>query len=140
MILKKKSKDCYEATADLVNSILHSVIANIVVLISTLFALFNADMKILLTHESSDPVFAILNEVIFVLLTLEFLCLNLFKKNYIGSFFFYLDFLAVLSMIPDTEFIMEALASHSEEGSHHSSLGTTSHLIKASAASQAGAR
>jgi hypothetical protein len=65
--------------------------------------------------------------------------LILFNKNYIGSFFFYLDFLAVLSMIPDTDFIMQALVT-SEESGHHGGLDSTHHLIKASHTSQAGAK
>lgn len=118
---------------------MHSVAVNILVLISTMFALFNVDLKILLTRPGADPIFAILNEIIFILLTMEFVCLILFKKKYVGSFFFYLDLMAILSMIPDTEFLMNAFTVE-ENDDPHESLHTTSHLIKASAASQAGAR
>lgn len=117
---------------------MHSVAVHIIVLISTLFALFNADFKILLFDLSTDHTFNILNEIIFCLLSFELLLLILFKPKYVGSMFFYMDFLAVVSMIPDTEFIIHALVV-SEAGSHVD-LETTNHLIKASTASQAGAR
>jgi hypothetical protein len=130
---------CYDSTANMINNIMHSVAVNILVLVSTMFALFNVDLKILLTRPGADPIFAILNEIIFVLLTLEFVCLICFKRKYVGSFFFYLDLMAVLSMIPDTEFLMSAFTGGEAEDPH-GNLDTTSHLIKASAASQAGAR
>jgi hypothetical protein len=119
---------------------MHSIPGNIIVLVSTLFAIFNVDLKILTTNVSADHAFALMNEIIFFVLCLEFLFLILFKKKYIGSFFFYLDLLAVASMIPDTEFIMVALMPESDSHGHNESLESTHHLIKASAASQAGAR
>jgi hypothetical protein len=118
---------------------LHSIAGNIIVLIATLIAIFNVDLKILFFDVSTDKGFSLLNEIIFFILGLELLLLILFKKNYIGSFFFYLDFLAVLSMIPDTDFIMKALLPN-DVGGHSAGLDSTHHLIKASAASQAGAR
>jgi hypothetical protein len=138
---EKICHDCsqiYKKVSDSVMWGMHSILVHIVVLVSTLFALFNADFKVLLFDLSTDHTFNILNEIIFCLLSFELLLLILFKKDYIGSMFFYLDFLAVVSMIPDTEFIMHALIV-SEDGGHVD-LDTTSHLIKASSASQAGAR
>jgi hypothetical protein len=118
---------------------MHSITGNIIVLFATLIAIFNVDLKILFFDVTTDPGFSLLNEIIFFVLGLEFFLLILFKTNYVGSFFFYLDFLAVLSMIPDTDFIMEALMPHEGDG-HSAELDSTHHLIKASAASQAGAR
>ncbi len=130
--------DVYYEVSEKVLWGMHSIPMNILVLVSTVFALFNADFKILFFNLSSEPVFAILNEIVFCLLGTELLLLIVFKKGYIGSIFFYLDFLAVVSMIPDTEFIMHAIV-HTTDGSH-ADLDTTNHLIKASSASQAGAR
>jgi hypothetical protein len=136
--IRKNIKKCYESIGEIVNASMHSILGNIIVLICTMFALFNVDVKILVFWPTADPTFVILNETIFLVLGLEFILLIMFKKKYIGSFFFYLDFLAVLSMIPDSEFMMGLLMPNSHDS--HSSLGTTHHLIKASAASQAGAR
>jgi hypothetical protein len=119
-----------------VNKFMHSIWAMVVVLICTFFALFNLDLKLLTTNETAEPIFVLLNNIIFFILTLEFIILLVFESGYIGSFDFYLDILAVLSLIPDTGLIMEALISdHSMD-----QMMSTNHLVKASSASQAGAR
>ncbi len=119
-----------------VNKLMNSIGGMIVVLLCTLFALFNLDLKLLTTNDTAEPIFVLLNNIIFFILTLEFLLLLIFESGYIGSFDFYLDFLAVLSLIPDTALIMEALISdHSVD-----QMMSTNHLVKASSASQAGAR
>lgn len=104
-----------------------------------MFALFNNDIRLLATTISVDPTFAILNEIVFFILTLEFVILVAFEDYYIFSFFFFMDGLAVLSMIPDTEFIMNAITQDTETSSH-ASVSSVNHFIKASSASQAGAR
>ncbi len=102
---------------------------------STIFSLFNTEIKVLLTPLSADPIFYYTNEILFFFFLSEFMCLFIFEKNYIGTFFFYLDLLAVVSMIPDTDFIMNAFF-----GNDVSNMQTTNHIIRASSASQAGAR
>jgi hypothetical protein len=69
---------------------------------------------------------------------MEFFLLTIFKKDYPFGFFFFLDGLAAISLIPDTEFIMEPIRRLSEVD--NGNINTTSHLIKASGASQAGAK
>ncbi len=103
-------------------------------MLATLYALFNMDLKILTTSVSADPIFSNIMNLVFFILTIEFLVFLIFEQNYIGSFIFYLDLLAVLSLIPDTDLIMRALTDT------HSEASTAEHLIKASHSSQAGAR
>jgi hypothetical protein len=72
--------------------------------------------------------------VVFFILTLEFIIFLIFEEKYIGSFIFYLDLLAVISLIPDTDLTMQLFVDS------HSEASTAEHLIKASHSSQAGAR
>ena len=125
-------KTCWRKLKSSVNTMLGSPYAMVIVLLCTFFALFNFDMKLLLTDEAAEPVFALVNNIIFFLLTMEFVLLIMFESRYVGSFDFYLDALAVLSLIPDTPLIIG-------HGSMDS-MTSTSHLVNASSASQAGAR
>jgi hypothetical protein len=137
--MEDKLRKCYEVTSELFIAALHSIPGHIVIFFCTLVAILNYDLKIICFTAQADPVFSLLNEIIFIILCLEFLILVLFNKNYIGSFFFYLDLLAVLSMIPETDFIMKNMLS-SDDDDKHASLDSTHHLMKASHASQAGAK
>ncbi len=132
-----KMKKCYHNVSEKVEKFMNSFLMVIVILITTIFSLFNLDVKILTFDVSYDQTFIFLNEVIFCILSSEFLCSILFEKNYNGSFFFYLDFVEVLSMIPDTQFIMLVLIPNYNSSS---SLSTASSLIQSGSASQAGAK
>ncbi len=110
----------------------------IVILVCNLFSLFNNEIKFLLTNSDSDELFAILNEFLFVLLGMEYLLMVMFHRKFIGSFFFYLDFLAFISMFPDTRFIMDALIPPEDDSV--TKMDTIDHFVKASSASQAGAK
>ncbi len=123
---------CWRKLSFAVNTMLGSVYVMIIILLATFFALFNLDLKLLTTDETAEPVFVLVNNIIFFVLTMEFVLLILFENRYVGSFDFYLDSLAVLSLIPDTALIMGPTSVDS--------MNSTSHLVKASSASQAGAR
>ena len=84
-------------------------------MIVTLFVLFGDDLRLLSFPPSADSAFAVLNNICFFLFLIE-LILNCWAKSefirtksilrpkvkgYIFSFFFWLDLLAVVSMIPD---------------------------------------
>ena len=84
-------------------------------MIVTLFVLFGDDLRLLSFPPSADTAFAVLNNICFFLFIVE-LILNCWTKSeftrtksiwrpkvkgYMFSFFFWLDLLAVVSMIPD---------------------------------------
>lgn len=86
----------------------------------TLFVLFGDDLRLLSFPPSADSAFAVLNNLCFFLFLIE-LVLNswaksdfssgsIFKvKGYMFSFFFWLDLLAVVSMIPDIDWLSSLL-------------------------------
>ena len=108
-----------------------------IILLCNLFSLFNVDFKLLLTNKDSDNVFDLMNNILFFVLGMEYILMVMFFKNFVGSFFFYLDFLAFLSMIPDTKFLMDLLLPNSND---QHSMDTIDNLVRASSASQAGAK
>jgi hypothetical protein len=125
--------------ADTVDLALNSITWTILALFLNVFSLFYVEIKMIFIDKHSEPAIIIANEIIFFILSMEFFCLVLFQKEYIGSFFFYLDFFGFLSMIPDSDLIMTALVSLSSDLANDK-FGTIDHLVRASSASQAGAR
>jgi hypothetical protein len=111
-----------------------SIFGNLLFFLATVFSLFNFDVKILATDSSADPAFSITMNIVFFILLSEFLVALLFQQNYLGSFYFYLDLIDVLSLIPDTELIMKIFSKQpgQEIGAEH--------LIEASSYSQTAAK
>jgi hypothetical protein len=134
----KKFRRAYNDFGEKVELFMEGIPCTIVILVCNLFSLFNNEIKFLLTNSDAEDAFTLINEILFVLLGLEYLLMVMFHKNFLGSFFFYLDFLAFVSMIPDTKFIIDALLP--QEDDNISKMETIDHLVKASSASQAGAK
>ena len=85
----------------------------------TIFVLFGDDLRILCFPPSADSGFAFLVDLSFILFVLE-MVLHCWAKSdyskgifnvdgYAFSFFFWLDMLAVLSMVPDVTWFAEGL-------------------------------
>ena len=89
----------------------------------TLFVLFGDDVRILYSPPSADGVFDFFTSLSFILFVLEMILHTWVKsdfsngifrvKGYAFSFFFWLDLLAVLSMIPDVAWLASALGIES---------------------------
>ena len=85
----------------------------------TLFVLFGDDVRILYFNQSADGAFAFFTSLSFILFVLEIILHTWVKsdfsrgifqvKGYAFSFFFWLDLLAVLSMIPDVAWLASGL-------------------------------
>ena len=85
----------------------------------TVFVLFGDDIRILCFPPSADSGFAFFVGLSFVLFALEMILhcwaksdysKGIFKvKGYAFSFFFWLDMLAVLSMVPDVDWLASGL-------------------------------
>ena len=85
----------------------------------TIFVLFGDDVRILCFPPSADGVFSFFVSLSFILFALEMILYCWVKsdfsngifqvKGYAFSFFFWLDLLAVLSMVPDVDWLASAL-------------------------------
>ena len=56
-----------------------------------------------------DDLFTLMNEITFFVFMLEFLLSSLFESHFIGSFFFWVDLISMLSCIPDVQIIWNPL-------------------------------
>eukprot|EP00592_Proboscia_alata_P007332 CAMPEP_0194354602 /NCGR_PEP_ID=MMETSP0174-20130528/2717_1 /TAXON_ID=216777 /ORGANISM="Proboscia alata, Strain PI-D3" /LENGTH=893 /DNA_ID=CAMNT_0039123605 /DNA_START=273 /DNA_END=2951 /DNA_ORIENTATION=+ len=85
----------------------------------TIFILFGDDIKLIYFPASADPVFAVFYSVSFFLFIIEIVLncwaksdfsLGVFQtKGYMFSFFFWLDLLSIVSMVPDLKWLSSAL-------------------------------
>ncbi len=134
-----KCKEYYHSLSKKIDSFLNNIYIVILILFFTVFSLFNIDIKIMCLNSNVDPAFNVLNEICFVVLFTEFLLLVIFKENYIFSVIFLLDVFAILSMVPDTEFLMKPIRTLTNDESENT-IDSTINLVKFSSASQAGAK
>ena len=109
-----------------------------------MFTLFGHDTQLLTLPPSVDKTFHLISEIIFLFFVTELALLSLFQENFLGSFYFYLDLISILSMIPEVHFIWVLITSamtgtNSNDESLNAILAN-SHLAKASRASQAGSK
>mmetsp|Transcript_7568 Transcript_7568/g.16769 ORF Transcript_7568/g.16769 Transcript_7568/m.16769 type:complete len:817 (+) Transcript_7568:10-2460(+) len=81
----------------------------LIMMLATLFALWGNDLYELAgpPPKSSDTILYTFVLVVFLLFMIEFSFYSLFKPGYVGSFFFYLDFLAAVSLLPDVLLLWE---------------------------------
>ena len=125
---------------------MESVIFHVLVLTLSIFSLFNSDIMTLALPKSVDKTFHILNEFVFLFFLSEMILFCIFKNKFFGSFYFYLDIIALISLIPEVEFIWVPL-SHVLTGGEidkndptMNTVVSNLHLAKASRTSQLGSK
>ncbi len=120
----------------------------------TVFALFASDIQSAWLPSSVDFTFDVIQTLLFLLFTLEIVLASFAKKDYLWSFFFWLDVVATLTLLQDISFIFDNMLTGLnpptiysnittiEEGngntnSHKNSPQATSSIQKVSSASRA---
>lgn len=103
----------------------------------TIYALFGDDIRLLATDKSSDPVFFSLSIVCLFFFLIEVILGSLVKENYFLGFFFYLDVVATLSLIPDIGWLWDPIVGNEDSGND---AAQASQIARAGRASRAGTR
>jgi succinate-acetate transporter protein len=75
----------------------------------TIYALFFDDIRVLAFPKEKDDVFYGITLMGIIIFTLEIFFASFVNPAYIGSFFFYLDIVSTLTMIPDCGWIWTQL-------------------------------
>ena len=112
-----------------INSFLDSTLFSITLNIITLYALFGDDIKTLGFPKSSDDIFSSLVVFCLLLFLIELILSFLYKPGYRWSFYFWLDLVATLSLIPDIGWIWDeaiGISSSSNSGKSLQSAGKAS--------------
>lgn len=112
-----------------IGSFLDSTLVSIVMNIITLYALFGDDVKTLGFAKSSDDVFSSLVVFCLLLFLIELILSLIYKPGYRWSFYFWLDLVATLSLIPDIGWLWDqaiGISSSSNSGKSLQSAGKAS--------------
>lgn len=145
----KKTTNCKQIFFKLkhvVNLIMESAIFHIVVLVLSIFSLFNSDIMTTCLPTSVDSTFHHINEFIFIFFLLELILFSIFKQNFFGSFYFYLDIIAIISLLPEVSFIWDPLSVVltgnviDKDDPTMTNVVANLHLVKASRTSQLGSK
>ena len=101
---KKKNKKiiCLE-------KFLESAIFQILITTLIIYALFGTDIKFLCFNKDKDLSFDILTLISLIVFTLEIIISIVVKKDYLFSFFFWLDVFSTMTLILDLSWVDEAL-------------------------------
>jgi len=91
------------------------IIMQIFIILLSVFSLFHEDIKILSLPKTVDYPFHHVNEFIFFFFLTEFLVFLLSKKHFVGSFYFYLDIVSLISLIPEVHLIWDPILSLIED-------------------------
>lgn len=80
-----------------------------VVTLFTLYALFAADLKYLISTKGSDDIWDAFTIFSLFIFTFEICCTIFYKKKYLLSFFFWLDVLSTITLIFDLSYVDSGL-------------------------------
>jgi hypothetical protein len=105
----------------------------IIMTVITIYSLFFDDIRLVWFPKSSDDVFFGLTLFSFICFTLEIILASLSIDGYFNSFFFWLDIVSTITMIPDCGWIWYALT---REGNHLLSTNRTTDLAKTTRSSR----
>jgi hypothetical protein len=85
--------------------------------IITIYALFGDDLRMLAFSKSADNGFYSISVVCLFCFMLELAVSCLVKRNYVFSFYFWLDLIATVSLIPDIGWIWNPMVGIEEDDS-----------------------
>lgn len=98
--------------------------------IVTVYTLFMDDLWVIIFPKSIDDFWYFLTCLALALFSFEIIVASYVKRGYLGSFFFWLDVLATLSMIFDIGWLMDAInslfSSSSKKANNATSVAKTS--------------
>lgn len=96
----------------------------------TIYSLFFDDIRSAAFGEHADMTFYIITFICMTLFVLEIFLSSISKKNYFLAFFFWLDIISTVSMIPDIGFIWDPIigikSSNNAQANDYTSVAKTS--------------
>ena len=113
----------------------------VIISIATIYALFGDDLRLCAFPAAADPVFQVFNVIVFLMFSSEFFMFIVAKRAYAGKFFFWLDFVALITMLTDIEFIWNPIyTAFGGDSADISNDFSAADVAKAGRSAKAGAR
>ena len=82
----------------------------------TAYSLFFDDIRVLLISNAADDVFFMITFGCLMSFAIEIAISSYCKEDYVGTFFFWLDIISTVSMIPDIPWIWEPIIGEGKGG------------------------
>jgi hypothetical protein len=82
-----------------------SLAFHLFILVLSIFSLISDDIRYLFLPSTVDSAFQLFNELVFIIFFAELVLNCLYEKNFWGTFYFYLDFVALVSVMTEVQFI-----------------------------------
>lgn len=114
----------------IIESYLESYPVVIFVSIVTIYTLFFDDIRVLSLSKSIDDVFYGLTSACFIIFSVEIFLAGICRENYFMTFFFWLDIVSTISMLPDIGWVWDLVTG--EGGTPQA--GNAAQLVKTSRA------
>ena len=107
--------------------------------IITIYALFSADIQAAWLRIEVDYAFNVIQCLLVAIFSLEWILNIISKIDYLWSFFFWLDFIATVSLIQDIDWVMNPILGYgsARQKSYKSSVQAAKAMSKVSSASRA---
>ncbi len=105
---KKKHNKCEKFKELLMHSV-ENIFVQILILILACYSLFHQDIMFLCLPKVIDVPFEHTTEATFFFFLIEFIIFLIAKKKFVGSFYFYLDMISLISLLPEVHLIWSPL-------------------------------
>ncbi|CAK4081656.1 unnamed protein product [Aphanomyces euteiches] len=110
----------------LLDAVWFSVLMNAI----TLYCLFGDDFRVAFASKAEDSGFFGMAGASFILFTVEFLLSCYAKPDYVGSFYFYLDSIATISLVPDIGNVWSLIVGTGSGHAAAQSAGKTGRILR----------
>jgi len=94
--------------------------------IITIWALFGDDVRLMATYKEDDDIFLVLTIICLIAFSSELFIASVAKKNYFLGFYFFLDVVATLSLLPDIPAVYEGVSGIKEPNSQEDTASSSS--------------
>lgn len=91
----------------------------------TIYALFFDDIRVLAFPKENDDVFYGITFISIIIFIIEICLASFAREGYTGSFFFYLDIISTVTMIPDCGWIWTHIIENGQDSSSATDLAKT---------------
>jgi len=92
----------------------------------TVYALFFDDLRVLTVPKEADPIFYAITLFGLICFMIEIVLASYAKEDYLLTFFFWLDIISTLSMVPDIGWVRDYLFGSGEGSEDAADLAKTS--------------
>ena len=103
----------------------------VAIAICTIYALFGNDIRLLAFPPSADLGFAIVATIVFSIFSIELILNSFYEPRFFGRLFFWLDLLAILSLIPEIPWFIGTEVGESDTSLQRLGLARASRAARA---------